>query len=139
MGTQSTNKPYSDRSILLIYDGKCPFCKHFAEISELRSGIPQLSIKDGRKELEILSELSSEGYSLSNGAILIVDKEILHGEKAIAFLCNLMNPSDNLLRLIVKIFSNSLLSNYIYSLVLIARRAVLLITNVSLDPLKDCL
>ena len=28
---------------VLVFDGGCPFCRHFAELAELRSGIPGLS------------------------------------------------------------------------------------------------
>ena len=34
----------------LVFDGGCPICRHFAELSELRSGIPGLVIRDGRTD-----------------------------------------------------------------------------------------
>ena len=35
---------------VLVFDGGCVFCRHFAELSELRSGIPGLTIRDGRAD-----------------------------------------------------------------------------------------
>ncbi|HGY5554918.1 MAG TPA: hypothetical protein ACN46L_04815, partial [Prochlorococcus sp.] len=58
---------------LFVYDGGCPFCRHFAELSELRSGIKGLRIYDGRADKALRDDLSSRGLFFSDGAILIVD------------------------------------------------------------------
>ena len=44
-------------TLALVYDGGCPFCRHFAELSELRSGIAGLEIRDGRADAELRRRL----------------------------------------------------------------------------------
>ncbi|MEC7896232.1 MAG: hypothetical protein VX628_01045, partial [Cyanobacteriota bacterium] len=39
--------------ITLVYDGGCPFCRHFARRSELLGGLPDLKIRDGRSDHEL--------------------------------------------------------------------------------------
>jgi predicted DCC family thiol-disulfide oxidoreductase YuxK len=46
---------------VLVFDGGCPFCRHFAELAELRSGIPNLSIRDGRSDHDLRRELRQQG------------------------------------------------------------------------------
>ena len=40
----------AQKTAVLVFDGGCPFCRHFAELSELRSGIAGLEIRDGRAD-----------------------------------------------------------------------------------------
>ena len=60
-------------SLTLVYDGGCPFCRHFALRSELTSGIPDLKIRDGRSEqaLALRQKLRRRGMNLANGAVLL--------------------------------------------------------------------
>jgi hypothetical protein len=46
---------------ILVFDGGCPFCRHFAEISELRRGIPGLAIRDGRADTALRQALAERG------------------------------------------------------------------------------
>ena len=58
-------------SITLVYDGGCPFCRHFARRSELLGGLPDLIIRDGRSDHELRRMLGRRGFNLSNGAVLM--------------------------------------------------------------------
>ena len=76
-----------DSEVLFIYDGKCPFCNHFAELIELRKSVPYLRIQNGRYNLKQLEILFNQGYDLDKGAIILNNKEILHGAEAIHWIC----------------------------------------------------
>ena len=97
--------------LTFIYDGKCPFCNHFAELLELKSKINNFSILDGRKNRNLISSLLEKGYDLDKGAILLKNDSIFHGAEAINYVCKqINNPSSNLLKLLSQIFkSNNLL------------------------------
>ncbi|PTT94799.1 hypothetical protein DBR45_50295, partial [Pseudomonas sp. HMWF031] len=81
-------------ALTLVYDGGCPFCRHFALRSELLGGIPDLVIRDGRSDHELRSMLRTRGYNISNGAVLMDGEQIWHGSEAIAMLCQNLTPSD---------------------------------------------
>jgi hypothetical protein len=119
---------------LLVFDGGCLFCRHFAELSELRSGIPGLQIRDGRADHALRAALQRRGYALREGAVLLVDDQVLHGAEAIQWLCARMNPSAPLLRLLAPLLGAPERARGLYPLLLLARRCALGLRGLPLDP-----
>ena len=120
--------------LTLIYDGGCPFCRDFALRSELKAGVPNLRIVDGRTDHKIRRELNALGLPLSNGAILIEGEQKWHGSEAIAELSRRMKPSDPLLRLLARLFADNQRSALAYPALLAARRLALATRGLSVDP-----
>ena len=127
----------SDKS-LFIYDGECPFCNHFAQLLELKSCLPELEILDGRKNLALLSQLYKQGYDLNKGAILIRNKNIMHGTDAINWVCSEINePSDSLLELLRIIFSSKKRTNLLFPFLLWGRRLSLTFKGKVWQPVSE--
>ena len=120
--------------LTLIYDGGCPFCREFALRSELKSGVPQLRIVDGRADHSIRRELSALGLPLRDGAVLIEGEQRWHGSEAIAELSRRMKPSDPLLTLLARLFRDNQRSALAYPALLAARRMALATRGLSVDP-----
>ena len=120
--------------LTLIYDGGCPFCRDFALRSELKSGVPQLRIIDGRENQSIRRELNALGLPLRDGAVLIEGEHRWHGSEAIAELSRRMKPSDPLLTLLARVFSDDQRSALAYPALLAARRMALATRGLSVDP-----
>ena len=120
--------------LTLIYDGGCPFCRDFALRSELKAGVPNLRIVDGRTDHNIRRELNALGLPLSNGAILIEGEQKWHGSEAIAELSRRIKPSDPLLRVLAKLFGDNQRSALAYPALLAARRLALATRGLSVDP-----
>ena len=121
-------------SLTLIYDGGCPFCRHFALRSELTSGIPDLEIRDGRSEQALRQTLRRRGINLANGAVLLDGDQAWHGSAAIAELSRRMEPGDPLLQLLQKLFQDDARSTLFYPGLLLARRVSLAIRGLPEDP-----
>tara|TARA_Y100001968_G_scaffold211429_1_gene194585 strand:+ start:294 stop:695 length:402 start_codon:yes stop_codon:yes gene_type:complete len=123
---------------LFIYDGECPFCKHFAQLLVLRSSLPSLQILNGRENLEKLTTLYKQGYDLNNGAILINDGKIMHGSEAINWICSeIKDPNDSLLETIRIIFSSKKRSKLLFPLLLWSRRLLLSLKGKVWHPVSD--
>ena len=120
--------------LTLIYDGGCPFCREFALRSELKAGIPELRIVDGRANPGIRHQLNALGLPLRDGAVLIEGEQRWHGSEAIAELTRRMKPSDPLLKLLARIFCNNQRSALAYPALLVARRLALATCGLSVDP-----
>ena len=122
----------------LVFDGGCPFCQCFAELSELKGGLPQLEIIDGRANGQLRQALKEQGYPLSRGAILIMDLDgatrIVHGPAAVALLCHQLRPSPGLLRLLKVVFASRERADHLYPLLLMARRLALGWRGLPVDP-----
>jgi predicted DCC family thiol-disulfide oxidoreductase YuxK len=119
---------------VLVFDGGCPFCRHFAELSELRGGIPDLQIRDGRADHALRAELNRRGYRLANGAMVLLGDRVLHGAEAIQWICTRMNPSDRLLSLMAPLLAAKPRSRAVYPLLLLARRLALGFQGLPVDP-----
>ena len=120
--------------LTLIYDGGCPFCREFALRSELKAGLPELRIVDGRANPGIRHQLNALGLPLRDGAVLIEGEQRWHGSEAIAELTRRMKPSDPLLKLLARIFCNNQRSALAYPALLLARRLALATRGLSVDP-----
>lgn len=129
-----TQRPGSPPPFRLVYDGGCPFCRHFALSSELRGGIPDLQIIDGRADDALRRELRERGLPLAEGAILLQGPRAWHGAEAVRQLCALMRPSDPLLQWLVALFQAPSRSRRLYPLLLGARRLALALKRLPLDP-----
>jgi predicted DCC family thiol-disulfide oxidoreductase YuxK len=126
--------PARDPAPVLVFDGGCPFCRHFAEISELRSGIPGLVIVDGRADGPLRQSLAARGFHLRDGAMVLVGDRVLHGAGAVAWLCTQMQPSPGLLQLLAALLADPARSRATYPLLLAARRLALNLKRLPIDP-----
>lgn len=119
---------------LLVFDGGCVFCSHFAALSELRSGIPGLAIRDGRSDHGLRRQLARRGWPLRDGAVLLVGDQVLHGADAIQWLCARMTPSAALLGLLAPLLATPERARRLYPLLLLARRLALAARGLPVDP-----
>ncbi|WP_320674936.1 hypothetical protein [Prochlorococcus sp. MIT 1341] len=114
--------------LVFLYDGECPFCAHFAELLELKSGLPSIQIKNARENLFELPK----GYDMdTKGALLKIENETLYGADAINWICcQIDNPTDSLLKILSVIFSSGKRTHFLFPLLLNARRITLLLKGV---------
>jgi predicted DCC family thiol-disulfide oxidoreductase YuxK len=119
---------------VLVYDGGCPFCSHFAELSELRGGIPELIIRDGRADSALRQSLAQRGCHLRDGAVLMDGEHLFHGAEAIHWMAERFQPSAPLLQLLTPFFVKAERAQGVYPLLLLARRAALALRGLPVDP-----
>ena len=119
---------------VLVFDGGCPFCRHFAQRSELASGIEGLQIRDGRADPELRRSLASRGWLLRDGAMVLLGDDVLHGAAAVQWLCSRMQPSDGLLQVLAPLFARPQRAKTLYPLLLTARAMALWVRRLPIDP-----
>lgn len=121
-------------TLVLVYDGGCPFCRHFALRSELAGGLPGLEICDGRADADLRRALRNRGFVLARGAVLLEGDQAWHGADAIAEICRRLSPSDPLLQLLRQLFAAPTRARRLYPLLLWARRQALRAQGLPEDP-----
>lgn len=126
--------PGPEAAPLLVFDGGCPFCRHFAALSELRGGIPGLQFCDGRRDHALRRQLADRGFPLSRGAIVLEGGRIHHGAAAIQWICSRMAPSGPLLAVLTPLFADPARARRLYPLLLVARRMALGLRGLPEDP-----
>ena len=115
-------------TIIFIYDGECPFCNHFAQLIELKSGLPNLQIKNARENPQ---ELPIEYDMDTRGAILFNGEKQLEGAEAINWICSkIENPSAILLKILTINFKSKRRTDILFPLLIVARRIALTVKNV---------
>ncbi|MEB3260775.1 MAG: DCC1-like thiol-disulfide oxidoreductase family protein [Cyanobacteriota bacterium] len=119
---------------VLVFDGGCPFCRHFAELSELRGGLPGLRIRDGRADAALRESLAQRGFHLRDGAMVIDGERVWHGADAISWLCARLTPSAALLRVLAPLFAPRDRARQLYPALLLARRLALGWRGLPVDP-----
>ncbi len=121
--------------LVFMYDGECPFCAHFAELLELKSGLHGIEVKDARENVNDLPK----GYDMDiKGAMLIKDNEILCGSEAINWICSqLESPSDALLKILSITFSSRNRSDFLFPLLLNARRVALRLKGIPIKIIPE--
>ena len=125
---------HGDAAPVLVFDGGCPFCRHFAELCELRSRIPGLTIRDGRSDSDLRQQLAARGYHLADGAMLLVDSRVLHGSDAVAWVCSRMQTGDVLLQLLSRLMKSRQRARHVYPALLLARQTALGLRGLPVDP-----
>ncbi|MFM7675612.1 MAG: DCC1-like thiol-disulfide oxidoreductase family protein [Synechococcus sp.] len=119
---------------VLVYDGGCPFCRHFAERLELTAALPELQLRDGRADRALRRDLRRRGCDLADGAVLIEGETLHHGAAAISWVCARLQPSGPLLHLLQMLFRRPAGARATYPLLLLARRLALAAVGLPLDP-----
>jgi len=119
---------------VLVFDGGCPFCRHFAELSELHGGIPGLEIRDGRADADLRGSLAARGFHLRDGAMVLDGERVLHGAEAIQWICSRMETGAPLLQLLAALFAAPGRSRSAYPVLLLARRLALGLRGLPVDP-----
>ena len=121
-------------TLVLVYDGGCPFCRQFALGTELSSGLPELELRDGRADHDLRAALNARGLYLAQGAVLLEGEQAWHGAEAISELCRRLAPSGPLLQLLGGLFAGPSRARRIYPVLLLARRLALRWRGLPEDP-----
>jgi predicted DCC family thiol-disulfide oxidoreductase YuxK len=121
-------------TLVLVYDGGCPFCRQFALGTELSSGLPELELRDGRADHDLRAALNARGLYLAQGAVLLEGEQAWHGAEAISELCRRLAPSGPLQKLFGGLFTGPSRARRIYPVLLLARRLALRWRGLPEDP-----
>ena len=134
LGESAHNLVDGGRPLTLIYDGGCPFCRHFALRSALAAGLPELRIVDGREQHQLRHQLRQRGLDLTDGAVLLEGGQAWHGSAAIAELSGRMQASEPLLQVLQLLFRDRQRARWLYPGLLLARRWALGLQGLSPNP-----
>jgi predicted DCC family thiol-disulfide oxidoreductase YuxK len=66
----------------LLYDGDCPACHRYVEMSRLRQLYPKLRVLNARAEPALVAALRSSGQEINEGMVLSLDGRVYFGAEA---------------------------------------------------------
>ena len=124
-------------SLLIIYDGACPFCRRYVSLLQLRSSFA-VELLSARSDDARLANYRNRGYRFDEGMLAVIDGQVYSGADAIHLLASLSEPHGLLNRLQRMMFSRRWLSNLMYPWLRSGRRIALWIRRVPMiDSAKD--
>ena len=104
---------YPAGSIIIIYDGDCPFCRSYIGLTRLRE-LTNTILLDAREEPGLCRELLDKGVSLDEGMVVIINNQVHHGGDAINRITLLTSKNTLFNKLAYLVFSRPAISKVVY-------------------------
>ena len=104
---------YPAGSIIIIYDGDCPFCRSYITLTRLKE-LTNTILLNAREEPALCQELLDEGVSLDEGMVVIINNQVHHGGDAINRITLLTSKNTLFNKVAYLIFSKPVISKVSY-------------------------
>lgn len=124
-------------SLLIIYDGACPFCSAYVALLRLRAHF-KVELLSARSDDARILHYRGLGYRLDEGMLVVLDDVVHVGPDAMHMLATLSEPSGVINRLQRGLFGSHRLSRWLYPGLKVGRRIALWFKHVPLiDAAKE--
>ena len=80
-------------SMIVIYDGECPFCSNYVRLMALRKTVGRVELVNARQSHPFVRDLQTAGYDLNEGMAVIFGGKIYYGYEAVTLLSRLSDTS----------------------------------------------
>ena len=104
---------YPAGSIIIIYDGDCPFCRSYITLTRLKE-LANTILLNAREEPALCQELLDEGVSLDDGMVVIINNQVHHGGDAINRITLLSSKNTLFNKVAYLVFSKPVISKVAY-------------------------
>ena len=115
---------YPSGSIIIIYDGDCPFCRSYIGLTRLRE-LADTILLDAREEPDLCRELLEKGVSLDEGMVVKINNEVYHGGDAINRITLLTSKNTLFNKFAYLVFSRPVISKITYPVLRALRNVTL--------------
>ena len=104
---------YPAGSIIIIYDGDCPFCRSYITLTRLKE-LANTILLNAREEPALCQDLVDEGVCLDDGMVVIINNQIHHGGDAINLITILSSKNTQFNKVAYLVFSKPVISKVAY-------------------------
>ena len=112
--TKATEPPLPEDDLIIVYDGECPFCKHYMQLLRLRASAGNVRLVDARSDDPQVDEVVRRGYDLDEGMIVTVGDQYYHGSDALQVLAMLSTGAGWFNRFNAYVFRSKRVSAFLY-------------------------
>lgn len=114
-----------DKSIYVVYDDDCPFCRNYCKLVSIREAVGNLELVDARKPSALMDEITAQGLDIDQGMVVKIGNEIHYGSNAIHMLALLSSKSITFNRFTYWLFKSHKTSSILYPFLKSCRNLVL--------------
>ena len=114
----------SAQDAILVYDGECPFCSHYARLVRVQERL-SLQLVDARSGSEIVKRVTKRGLDLNEGFVLMLGDRFYHGDECLHVLALLSTRVGLFNRANFWLFSRRTVARRLYPVLKSARNITL--------------
>jgi predicted DCC family thiol-disulfide oxidoreductase YuxK len=118
--------------ILIIYDGACPFCRHYVRLLRLREAAGPVTLLSARDADLRIAQYQQQGIDLNQGMLVVMDDVVHVGAEAMRVLALCSTPVGWFNRSNRWIFSSVRWSRWLYPLLRAGRAVILRVLGIPL-------
>ena len=114
-------------SVVIIYDKQCPACSLYCSLLKIREEFGDVNLVDARGDYQYQKEIRRRGWSLDEGFVVALDKELYFGSDAIHMLALISSNNGIFNKANYFLFKSSVLAKIIYPILRLLRRTLLIV------------
>lgn len=114
-----------NRGAYLIYDGECPFCSRYVEMTRLSKSVGDVRLINARENSSQVQDAREMGVDLNEGMLLYLDGQYFHGADCLNRLALLTTGSDLFNRACAFAFRSPTVSRICYPVLRVGRNLTL--------------
>lgn len=113
------------QSVVVVYDGECPFCSRYVKMVRLREAVGKVTIINARNGGPVVEALRAQSYDLDEGMVLMIGERIYHGAACIHILAMLSSSSGLFNRVNAAVFKSETVARILYPVLRFGRNMTL--------------
>jgi predicted DCC family thiol-disulfide oxidoreductase YuxK len=118
-----------DSRIVVIYDGDCPLCKNYIDMTRLSRAVGRPTLVNARERPDLVKALAESGVNLDTGMAVHYQGRLYVGNEAMHLLALLTAPVDFPSKVITAILRRPALARALYPLLRAGRNLLLRLNN----------
>lgn len=112
-------------SIIVAYDGDCPFCNSYIKLSHLRANVIQCDLINLRDHPDMADDLKNRGFDPNEGLYVRYNNNEYHGYEAMTVITSLADQNKIINSFFKWMFSNKKRAQIIYPVLRAGRNLTL--------------
>ena len=118
-----------NQKIVIVYDGKCPFCNSYVRLMALRRAVDKVVLIDARSDDPIACKVGAQ-YDLDEGMAVLYGGKVYYGADAVILISALTCDGSWVARSLAVLLRNPRRAKFFYPIMKFGRRATLRILGV---------
>ncbi len=124
----------SGADTMILYDGDCVYCSHYAALIKLRQNVGPVALLNLREQAGIVTLLRGHGIEPNRGMVFVYQDRVHYGEDALQILA-IHSETSGILGLANRsLFRYRWVSRVLYPVLKLGRRLTLIVRGKTLIP-----
>ena len=115
----------NEHDLIIVYDGKCPFCNNYVRLMALREIIGSVELIDARSAHPVVLRLEALGYNFDDGMAALYGGKIYYGADAVILISTMARGNRWTAKMLAGILASPARARLFYPIMKFGRRITL--------------